>query len=91
MRTVQTEVARPDPTPPVPNPAPVDLQDVDWTILTPDNIPEGDDWVFVALTPEGYEVLSLNQAELLRYIRETRWRLAYYRGELPANQIPPTD
>lgn len=81
MRTVPTEVARPDPTPSLPLPAPVDLQDVEFVVLTPDNIPEGDDWVFVAVTPDGYEQLSLNQAELLRYLREARYQLLYYRGE----------
>lgn len=89
VATVQTEILEPQSTPLIPNPKPVILQDVDWIVLTPSEIPEGDDWAFIALTPKDYEVLSLNQAELLRWITEARWRLKYYRGELPAYSTKP--
>ncbi|AKQ75792.1 hypothetical protein FDH82_gp02 [Roseobacter phage RDJL Phi 2] len=89
MRTVPTEVVRPPERASVPDPQPVDLQEVDWVVLTPDTVPEDLEWVFIGLTPEDYERLSLNQAELLRWITEARWRLRYYRGELPADATPP--
>lgn len=90
MRTVPTEVERPPERSNVPDPNPVDLQEVDWVVLTPDTVPPADtEWVFIGLTPEDYERLSLNQAELLRWITEARWRLRYYRGELPASATPP--
>ena len=91
MRTVPTNVELPTNTPPIPDPQPVDLQEVDWTVITPDRLPEGSGWVFIALAPTEYEQLSTNQAELLRWIIEAKWRLRYYRGEVMAEQIPPMD
>lgn len=52
-------------------------------MLTPDRLPEGDDWVFFAVTPADYETLSLNQSETLRWAHEAMWRLVYYAGEQP--------
>lgn len=89
VRTVPTEVARPPERANVPDPQPVNLQEIDWVVLTPETIPENLEWVFIGLTPEDYERLSLNQAELLRWITEAKWRLRYYRGELPADATPP--
>lgn len=88
MRTVQTEIARPVPLPPVPDPAPVDLRPVDWTVITPDELPDGDAWSIIGLTPEQYEALSQNMAELLRWITEAGYRLRYYRGEITIEEIP---
>lgn len=84
VRTATIEVPRPDPTPPLPDPAPLDLRAVDWMVVTPDRLPPGNDWALMALTPQQYENLSLNMAELLRYVREAKWRLRYYRGAGPA-------
>lgn len=72
---------RPDPTPPLPDPAPLDLRTVDWTVVTAATVPKEPGWVIIGLTPEQYENLSLNTAEMLRYVREAKWRLMYYRGE----------
>mgnify|MGYP000580646553 CR=1 FL=1 len=81
VRTVPTTISEPDAIPNVPNPDPVRLSELEWKVLTPSTIPEGE-WVYIALTPQQYEVLSQNQAELLRWITEAAWRLKYYRGEL---------
>lgn len=89
VRAAPIEVARPDPRPPVPDPAPVDLRDLRWTVVTPDRLPEGDDWSVIGLTPRGYEALAHNQAELLRWMREAAWRLRYYRGELREGEATP--
>ena len=65
-----------------------------FTILTPETIPineryedqredifEDMEWVFFGVTPSNYEVLSKNQAEVLRWITEAMWRLLYYSNE----------
>lgn len=88
VRTVQTEVDQPPERPPLPNPRPLDLSPVDWSVVTPDTIPEGDSWSLFGLTPEQYEALSYNMAELLRWITEAEYRLRYYRGEITADEIP---
>lgn len=73
---------RPDLTPPLPDPAPLELRPVDWAVVTAETLPQGEGWVLMGLTPEQYENLSLNTAEMLRYVREAKWRLRYYRGEV---------
>lgn len=66
---------------PLPDPAPVKTRRVKWIVVTPDNLPAGDFVVF-ALEPKDYEALALNQAETLRWAREARHRLDYYRKHL---------
>ena len=89
VRTVTVEVPRPDPTPSLPDPQPLELLPVDWTVVTAGRLPAGSDWTLMALTPQQYRNLSLNTAELLRYVREAKWRLGYYRGVNPAK--PPQE
>ena len=51
---------------------------VEWTVITKDNFEEivakleknGDKVVFFALTPQGYQNLSISVAELRRYIQQ---------------------
>ena len=83
------EIERPQEHPPLPNPQAIQQRDVDWKVLTPETLPEGTDWVFFGVTPRDYEDLSLNQADVLRFITEAVWRLRYYRGELPSDAVPP--
>ena len=72
------------------NPAPprgVDLLPVHWTVLTKARIEEllsdpeynGEDFIFYALTPDGYKNLSFNTAELKRYIKQQKAIILYYR------------
>ena len=89
MRAVAEQIERAPERPPLPNPKPIEQRDFSWVVITPDRLPEGDDWVFFGLTPRDYESLSLNTADTLRWVREAMWRLRYYRGELPANTTPP--
>jgi hypothetical protein len=49
-------------------------------VLTPDTLPDGD-FVFFAVTPEGYETMSLNEAEKLRWINDILVRVKYYEGD----------
>lgn len=81
LETVQTEVLMPEERPVLPNPQPIDQRQVEWRVLTPSTLPEGNDWVFFALITGDYENLSYNTAEILRWIEETMWRLRYYRGD----------
>lgn len=37
--------------------------------------------VLFALSPGDYENLSVNMADILRWIREAQWQLNYYRDE----------
>lgn len=62
----------------LPAPEPVSSQELEWHVLTAKNLetklkelrnPQGEVVVF-ALTPEGYQSLSMNAAELRRYIQQ---------------------
>ncbi len=86
VSTVEVEIDRPEAKPLLPNPRPLTLRDVKPTVLKPDRLPEGNDWVFIAMTPRQYEVLALNNSEMLRFICEAMWRLRYYRDELPTGK-----
>lgn len=79
--TVPIQVDRPTERPPLPNPSPIETRWLRWTVLTPETLPRGDDWVFFGLTPQAYEDLSLNQADTQRFIDEAMWLLNYYTGE----------
>lgn len=62
----------------VTQPAPVSQLPVTWIVLTKDNFEsklkelsdKGETFVFFAITPQGYQNLSLNIAELRRYIQQ---------------------
>ena len=72
-----------------PPPAPLSLSDVKISVLTAKNIDEfiaaaskeqgTDNPVFVVVSVQGYENLSLNIAELKRYIEQQQAIIAYYR------------
>ena len=76
-----TQIKQPNPTPALPNPQAVNLSPFKWKVLTRKRLPKGDQWVYYALTPKEYETLARNMAELLRWVKEAKWRLAYYRGK----------
>lgn len=64
----------------MPTPAPVKLHDINWEVITK---PEGEDVLeYFALTPEDYEKLALNMAEMLRWNQEMTWQLRYYIDEV---------
>jgi len=65
----------------LPDPDAIQTFEFEWHVVTPDQLPEGD-WVLFSLTPKGYENLSLTFADTLRWIREARHRLDYYRENL---------
>ena len=67
-------------------PAPVELYGVDWYVVTSDNVEEflaeyqdkTGDVVFIAMSVPHYENLSLNLAELRRYIEAQQAIIVYY-------------
>jgi hypothetical protein len=71
----------------IPNPEPLDLIDVEWIIVTKDNIDEvmekvkaeGGDYALFAVTDEGYKKLSLNFADIRNKLYETNQILLSYR------------
>lgn len=65
------DLAKPAEKPALPRPAELSLGDVSWTVT-----PEGK----FCLDARGYEQLSRNNAEVLRWISEASWQIDYYRG-----------
>ena len=70
-----------------PRPDAVDLNDVRFNVVTADNLEEfietmkarnGGRLVFIAFTVEGYESLSINVADLRRYIEQQKELIVYY-------------
>lgn len=88
VQIAPVEVERPDDRPPLPNPQPIEQREVTWKVLTPETLPKGDGWVYFGVTPENYEDMALNHADVLRFTREAMWRLRYYRGELEDEEQP---
>jgi len=83
-------------------PDPLDIDPVEWIIITPDNADKvfedlkssGKEVVLIGLTPDGYEVLSLNSAEMRSHINIQRVILEkyqeYYEG-FDSNPSPESD
>src|SRR3546814_66691 len=81
IRTAPVDAPRPAALPNIPNPKPIETALVEWVVLTPERLPTEDGWVYYGLTPEQYETLARNMAEILRGVRAAQWRLEYSRGE----------
>lgn len=70
----------------LPDPKPVNLKDIDWYVITPENqeelflgLKESFDPVLYGLTDEDYEDISKNMVILRNYIMELRMILDKYR------------
>ena len=70
------------------DPTPLELQDVDWIIITKDNAEEvfekikndkNGDYALFALTDTGYEKLALNFADIRNKLAEQRQIILSYR------------
>ena len=70
------------------DPTPLELQDVDWIIITKDNADEvfekiknekNGDYALFALTDNGYEKLALNFADIRNKIAEQRQIILSYK------------
>ena len=80
VNATPTVVEQPPSKPALPNPADLHNVPVKWLLITPDRLPKGKNWVYYALTPQQYEIMSRNEADTIRWVGEARWRLDYYRG-----------
>jgi hypothetical protein len=76
------EIAKPNTRPNLPAPEPIQTRPLKWKVLTEkDKLVKGQ--AYIALSTKDYENLSLNLADVVRWIKEARWRLKYYKGEEP--------
>lgn len=73
-----------------PTPPPqLSMRKVDWTVFNRAKIEKlladypGQEIVLFALSAKGYENLSLNVAEIIRYVKEQKNIIIYYREILP--------
>lgn len=80
--TVQLEIYQP------PLPPEIQLDDVQWFVLTESNLQEkvrevksftGADFVVFGMTPQSYENMAYNFQEMRRYIRQQTEIIKYYR------------
>lgn len=79
-----------------PRPTPVEMPNVEWYVVNSDNLDEFlgrikndvGEVVFIAITPKGYENLSLGIAELRRFILEQREIIVYYEQQVAPKQPP---
>ena len=71
-----------------PSPAPLQLEDIRWHVITEENLEEklseikgilGNDFVVFAMIPQSYENMAFNIQELKRYIKEQQQIIIYYR------------
>lgn len=83
-----------DPVQPVvihpPLPAQLQMRNVEWTVFNRAKIEKlladypGQEIVLFALSAKGYENLSLNMGEIIRYLKEQKGVIVYYREEFPS-------
>ena len=71
----------------LPNPKPLELIDVEWIVVTKDNVDEvmekvkaeGGDYALFAVTAEGYKKLSLNFADIRNKLYEQQQIILSYK------------
>ena len=71
----------------LPNPEPLSLVDVEWIVVTKDNVDEvmervkaeGGDYALFAVTDEGYKKLSLNFADIRNKLYEQQQIILSYK------------
>lgn len=83
IKTVEVPVPIQHPSPP----APIELESVNWYVVSPKNLEEFLDriekegnGVFFAMTVDDYENMSFNMQEIRRWINQTKQILVYYRN-----------
>ena len=73
-----------------PSPRPISMTDVNWYVVTTDNIQEfekrfendNSDLVFFALSVPHYQNLSVNLADIKRYIEQQKAIIVYYEQQI---------
>lgn len=77
----------PRPAPIVPEVDQLNLRDVQWVIITPENVDEqfkqikNGEYVFFALTREGYENLALNISDIRANVEQHKRIIAIYKQQ----------
>lgn len=62
-----------------PRPDPVKLEKLEWDVLVRDS-------AYMCLSPDGYESLSKNMAELVRYMKDLQaWGATYEQERIDSN------
>ena len=83
-----------------PMPASIEMLDVDWFVLTEENLEEklneirnlqADGLVVFAMTPDDYEKMAANLQELKRFIGQQRSLIIYYRKATTSNTDTDAD
>lgn len=87
VKVVTEQVRMPIYQPPLP--AEIRLENVQWYVITENNLEEkiaeiesfiGGEFVVFAMTPQGYENMAYNMQEIRRYIRQQKEVILYYRS-----------
>lgn len=66
------------------------MREVKWTVFNREKLEQlladfpNQEIVLFALSAKGYENLSLNMAEVIRYLKEQKGVIIYYREEFPS-------
>lgn len=82
MDVVPLEIDRPSDVVPLPDLAALELVPVQFEVMTPARLPDGDDWARFALDGQNYENLARNLAETLAWIEKARWQLDQCQGTM---------
>lgn len=76
------------------SPKPINLSDAKFFVVTEENFDifldrykkeNGETWVFYAMSVQSYETLSLNVAEIKRYIEQQKSIIIYYENAIKDN------
>jgi hypothetical protein len=80
-----------------PRPKPLNLDNIAWKVVTQDNLQEflqtfeETSVVFFAISVQDYETLSLNMAEIRRYIEQQKAVIVYYENAISSKKEPLTN
>ena len=83
----------------LPNPKPLELVDVEWIVVTKDNVDEvmekvkaeGGDYALFAVTDEGYKKLSLNFADIRNKLHEQNQIILSYKEYYESGERESTE
>lgn len=74
-------------------PAQLSMRNVEWTVFNREKLEKlladfpNQEIVFFALSAKGYENLSLNMGEVIRYLKEQKNVIIYYRESFPSPEV----
>ncbi len=74
-------------------PAQLSMRKVEWTVFNREKLEKlladfpNQEIVFFALSAKGYENLSLNMGEVIRYLKEQKNVIIYYRESFPSPEV----